>query len=1153
MSKNTGQHDTTTGAERKEPRVFVIHAGEDKDSFVRPLVSKLQERGLDEEEIFFDDVSIQPGDVIRERIISTLSSESLKLAVVVVSTAFLSKPYWPRLEYETCLKNNKHIFPIWFDANEDNFTVFSESVGRYSPTLKQMSGRRVQRDDVPNALPTVASEIIQRLSTLRYGQPAAIQTHLHFVPSPSEGDSSDLEEDTSIGSGAGIINEQSTEDSLKAKHAQLQLIEKVGEIQLQMLKRAEGLLSKETITQMTKDTLGDLYQQSLRIIGVKTGSVIIHVIPRDLSTLDRFWRDYKSGQLSKHFTDRLVTDEMRAAAGMDLAVRVVMLDQQYRQWREYFNTRDMAQMTQKLPGLAMKPTTLTGREQPSASPTISTSPKSNCSPGMALQPNPVYQPEQIFHKTLEAASRGRKTKLSESSEDDTNEVNDALMRTAIMGHERHPYRYGIASVNFKGVTRGTGNATLRKLLYGQLQGQTRVSVLFAQECPWANPVSQLQLEDTFCYTGVVNEAGIIWDSELFELKRLDSYRLIGDKYPHLIQHRGRICISEMSIKDEQAGHAASSNIAVEKEPNVKEFIAISWHGPHKCTDKEKQLIFRDLLAFFKALTSKGGQKAGVIGGDFNFSIDKACDNIDDNYPGLAIPTSYGCETIDYFIFTSDLINILHAQQLSLDYDVGSVYTAQDRDRASTESCKTPSNQVIDHSPVFGVLDLGSLNPFSSPSKIKDSPRKIAEPSRMESSLDYSTDSSTGPEVRSSPKKRKEEGQATSTICGLSRMVASAVVVHNRLIEEELRVELRRRDLPGSSDRRDMTDRLCEEIERNNTGQGTEVESNLSREVSLAVLPRLNEEELRRELRRRDITPSPEDSQDKLMKRLCDEMGKEYFGQQVSSSSLENGTMNRNIQKATTREEANEVASSRTSDVEPMQEATTSLGGNVIGNAGAEKIRDDGQMQGAAGTSNDVEFVGVVAGSSKTFQSPNLRSNTSRSAADLSINPSLKRKVQDTSSSTSFNVGPSTSIKRSNTEEKTTRKDIGTNRTELVNPSATEGTIVKQEPSLYNFENMSSSEMAPGTGAGPWSGVIIDPGNDAERSSTKNKRACTVEGCGYMARCKSDLDQHNRKHTGDKPFKCDKCDFSTAYRASLKVHKTSQHVANLRGSEAQGRL
>ncbi|CAH1255560.1 ANKRD28 [Branchiostoma lanceolatum] len=243
---------------------------------------------------------------------------------------------------------------------------------------------------------------------------------------------------------------------------------------------------------------------------------------------------------------------------------------------------------------------------------------------MALQPNPVYQTELIPSDMLEAVSKGRKreSRGSESSEDEAEELaqlNEALKRASITDHGRHPYRYGIASVNFKGDT------------------------------------------------------------------------------------------------------SASSDIAIEEKPNVSDFIAISWHGPHKCSDVEKQFIFRDLLAFFKTLTvtknKDDPQKACVMGGDFNFSIDKACDNID-SYPGLAIPTSYGSETTDYFIFTSDFINILHAQQLSSDYDAGSVYTTQDRDRARAEMCTTASNQVIDHSPVFAVLDLGSPNPFSSPSNIR---------------------------------------------------------------------------------------------------------------------------------------------------------------------------------------------------------------------------------------------------------------------------------------------------------------------------------------------------------------------------------------------------------------------------------------------------
>ncbi|XP_035673142.1 uncharacterized protein LOC118413721 [Branchiostoma floridae] len=151
------------------PRVFVIHAGEDKDSFVRPLVINLLQQGLAETDIFFDYSSIKPGDNIRERILSALSSQTLELAVVVVSSSLLNKHYWPKFEYETCLRKRKRIFPIWFDANNDNFKAFSEQVGEYSPTLKQLVARRVQRDNVPAELPGIAAEIIQQLSPLESG------------------------------------------------------------------------------------------------------------------------------------------------------------------------------------------------------------------------------------------------------------------------------------------------------------------------------------------------------------------------------------------------------------------------------------------------------------------------------------------------------------------------------------------------------------------------------------------------------------------------------------------------------------------------------------------------------------------------------------------------------------------------------------------------------------------------------------------------------------------------------------------------------------------------------------------------------------------------------------------------------------------------
>ncbi|KAI8517434.1 hypothetical protein Bbelb_060150 [Branchiostoma belcheri] len=349
-----------------EPRAFIIHAGEDKESFVRPLVTTLQQQGLAEKDIFFDDVSIKPGEVIRDRIISTLSSESLELAVVVVSTSFLNKPYWPKLEFETCLKNNKRIFPIWVDANDDSFKAFSELVGKYSPTLKQMSARRVQRDHVTDELTNIAAEVVQRLSRLGSSapQPAAIQTLLYVTPPSSRSDSDSSDDETSqVMNAAGVSDEQGVEEQLKEQKAkQLELAmarwEKRGKVveqQLALLKKADGLLPKEKIELKTEEMLDSYYQSGLHIVEVKIGCTILHLVPQNLTTFDTFWTDYKSGQLSRNLTDCLITDEMRSLVGKDLAVGVIMLEEQYRQWTEYFKAGDMGEAAQKLQSLTMTP------------------------------------------------------------------------------------------------------------------------------------------------------------------------------------------------------------------------------------------------------------------------------------------------------------------------------------------------------------------------------------------------------------------------------------------------------------------------------------------------------------------------------------------------------------------------------------------------------------------------------------------------------------------------------------------------------------------------------------------------------------------------------------------------------------------------------
>ncbi|XP_078620608.1 2' cyclic ADP-D-ribose synthase AbTIR-like [Branchiostoma floridae x Branchiostoma japonicum] len=160
------QWTSTQNNSPEGPQVFICHAGPDKARFVRPLVQQLQEEGLPEDKIFFDEISLSPGDDFAAEIRATLSStSSLKLVVFVISQHVLNDRYWPKLELELTLQANKKIFPIWLDQNEDGFTDFGSKLRKYSPTLKEKVGRKVLVDDAGREMLSIAEEIVRKLET----------------------------------------------------------------------------------------------------------------------------------------------------------------------------------------------------------------------------------------------------------------------------------------------------------------------------------------------------------------------------------------------------------------------------------------------------------------------------------------------------------------------------------------------------------------------------------------------------------------------------------------------------------------------------------------------------------------------------------------------------------------------------------------------------------------------------------------------------------------------------------------------------------------------------------------------------------------------------------------------------------------------------
>ncbi|XP_019636386.1 PREDICTED: uncharacterized protein LOC109478990 [Branchiostoma belcheri] len=159
LRRTSTQNETTEG-----PHVFICHAGPDKGRFVRPLVDKLLE-GLPAETIFYDEISLQPGDAIDDKIIATLSSPSLKLVVIVISRHVLNDRYWPKLELELSLLANKKFFPIWLDQNDDHFAAFGDKLRKYSPTLKGIVGTKVLADRARGEIQKIAEDIVTKLET----------------------------------------------------------------------------------------------------------------------------------------------------------------------------------------------------------------------------------------------------------------------------------------------------------------------------------------------------------------------------------------------------------------------------------------------------------------------------------------------------------------------------------------------------------------------------------------------------------------------------------------------------------------------------------------------------------------------------------------------------------------------------------------------------------------------------------------------------------------------------------------------------------------------------------------------------------------------------------------------------------------------------
>lgn len=95
--------------------VFICHASEDKDDFVRPLANALRNRNI---EVWYDEFTLKWGDGLRQSIDKGLSSSLY--GIIVLSESFFRKE-WPQRELDGLsaleMDGKKRILPIWHDID----------------------------------------------------------------------------------------------------------------------------------------------------------------------------------------------------------------------------------------------------------------------------------------------------------------------------------------------------------------------------------------------------------------------------------------------------------------------------------------------------------------------------------------------------------------------------------------------------------------------------------------------------------------------------------------------------------------------------------------------------------------------------------------------------------------------------------------------------------------------------------------------------------------------------------------------------------------------------------------------------------------------------------------------------------------------------
>lgn len=160
--------------------LFICHASEDKEVFVRPLAEALKKENI---EVWYDEFSLKLGDSIRRSIDRGLSQS--RFGVVVISPSFLAKQ-WTQYEMDGLTEREisekeKVILPIWHEIDHAQIMTYSPSLAGKIAALSKNGIAKVVDEIMQVIHPQGSPLIIARDILLEWGVKPPVVTDEYWI------------------------------------------------------------------------------------------------------------------------------------------------------------------------------------------------------------------------------------------------------------------------------------------------------------------------------------------------------------------------------------------------------------------------------------------------------------------------------------------------------------------------------------------------------------------------------------------------------------------------------------------------------------------------------------------------------------------------------------------------------------------------------------------------------------------------------------------------------------------------------------------------------------------------------------------------------------------------------------------------------------